>query len=35
VSRLDLPVVIDVSAERLSAELEASAYFIVAEALTT
>src|SRR5215207_2896082 len=28
------PVAIDVPAERLSAELEASAYFIVAEALT-
>ena len=35
VSRLDLPVDIDVSGERLPPEIEASAYFIVAEALTT
>jgi signal transduction histidine kinase len=34
VSRLDLPVEVDVTAERFSAEIEASAYFIVAEALT-
>jgi signal transduction histidine kinase len=34
VARLDLPVAIDVPAERLPAELEASAYFIVAEGLT-
>jgi PAS domain S-box-containing protein len=34
VSRLDLPVAIDVAPDRLSAEVEASAYFIVAEALT-
>ena len=34
VARLDLPVAIDVPAERLPAEIEASAYFIVAEALT-
>jgi signal transduction histidine kinase len=34
VTRLDLPVQIDVSAERFPAEIEASAYFIVAEALT-
>jgi PAS domain S-box-containing protein len=34
VARLDLPVRIDVPADRLTAELEASAYFIVAEALT-
>jgi signal transduction histidine kinase len=32
--RLDLPVEVDVSAERLPAEIEASAYFTVAEALT-
>jgi signal transduction histidine kinase len=32
--RLDLPVAVDVSAERLPADIEASAYFIVAEALT-
>jgi len=31
---LDLPVAIDVPAERYPAELEASAYFIVAEGLT-
>jgi signal transduction histidine kinase len=34
VERLDLPVSVDVPAERFSAEIEASAYFIVAEALT-
>jgi signal transduction histidine kinase len=34
VARLDLPVEVDVSAERFSAEVEASAYFIVAESLT-
>jgi signal transduction histidine kinase len=34
VSRLDLPVEIDVPSERFSAEVEASAYFVVAEALT-
>jgi len=34
VSRLDLPVEVDVPAERFPAEIEASAYFIVAEALT-
>jgi signal transduction histidine kinase len=34
VARLDLPVTSDVLAERLPAEIEASAYFIVAEALT-
>jgi signal transduction histidine kinase len=33
-ARLDLPVRVDVPAERLPAELEASAYFIVAESLT-
>ena len=33
-SRLDLPVRVDVPDERLPAEIEASAYFIVAEALT-
>jgi GAF domain-containing protein len=33
-TRLDLPVAVDVSAERLPADIEASAYFIVAEALT-
>jgi signal transduction histidine kinase len=33
-SRLDLPVQLDVPAERFPAEIEASAYFIVAEALT-
>jgi signal transduction histidine kinase len=33
-ARLDLPVQVDVSAERFPAETEASAYFIVAEALT-
>jgi GAF domain-containing protein len=34
VSRLDLPVELDVPAERLPPEVEASAYFIVVEALT-
>jgi len=34
VARADLPVAIDAPAERLPAELEASAYFIVAEGLT-
>jgi signal transduction histidine kinase len=34
VARLDLPVEVDVPAERLPAEAEASAYFIIAEALT-
>ena len=34
VSRLDLPVDVDVSSERLPPDIEASAYFIVAEALT-
>jgi signal transduction histidine kinase len=34
VARLDLPVQVDVAAERLPPEIEASAYFIVAEALT-
>jgi signal transduction histidine kinase len=34
VSRLDLPVELDVSSERLPPDIEASAYFIVAEALT-
>jgi signal transduction histidine kinase len=34
VSRLDLPVEADVPAERFPAEIEATAYFIVAEALT-
>jgi GAF domain-containing protein len=34
VSRLDLPVGVDVPARRFPAEIEASAYFIVAEALT-
>ena len=34
VGRLDLPVQVDVPAERFPAEIEASAYFIVAEALT-
>ena len=33
-SRLGLPVELDVSSERLPADIEASAYFIVAEALT-
>jgi GAF domain-containing protein len=34
VARLDLPVQVDVTAERFRPEVEASAYFIVAEALT-
>jgi signal transduction histidine kinase len=34
VARLDLPVEVDVPAQRFPAEIEASAYFIVAEALT-
>ena len=34
VERLDLPVQVDVPAVRLRAEIEASAYFVVAEALT-
>jgi signal transduction histidine kinase len=34
VARLNLPVRVDVPAERLPAEIEASAYFIVTEALT-
>jgi signal transduction histidine kinase len=34
VSRLDLPVAVDVPPERFPADVEASAYFIVAEALT-
>jgi GAF domain-containing protein len=34
VTRVDLPVAVDVPAERFPAETEASAYFIVAEALT-
>jgi signal transduction histidine kinase len=34
VSRLDVPVQVDVPAERLPGEIEASAYFVVAEALT-
>jgi signal transduction histidine kinase len=34
VSRVRLPVSVDVTAERLPAALEATAYFIVAEALT-
>ncbi len=34
VTRLDLPVHVDVAAQRFPAEIEASAYFIVAEALT-
>jgi PAS domain S-box-containing protein len=34
VARMDLPVAVDVPDERLQAEIEASAYFIVAEALT-
>jgi PAS domain S-box-containing protein len=33
-SRLDLPVELDISRERLPPDIEASAYFIVAEALT-
>jgi signal transduction histidine kinase len=34
VSRLDLPVEVDVPSERFPADIEASAYFVVAEALT-
>jgi signal transduction histidine kinase len=34
VERLDLPVDVDVPAERFEREIEASAYFVVAEALT-
>jgi signal transduction histidine kinase len=34
VSRLDLPVDVDIAHDRLPAEIEASAYFIIAEALT-
>jgi len=34
VSRLDLPVELDISPERFPAEIEANAYFVVAEALT-
>jgi signal transduction histidine kinase len=34
VARLDLPVDVDIPAERFPAEIEASAYFILAEALT-
>jgi signal transduction histidine kinase len=34
VHRLDLEVDVDVPAERLPADIEASAYFVVAEALT-
>jgi len=34
VSRLDVPVVVDVAERRLPPEIEASAYFVVAEALT-
>jgi signal transduction histidine kinase/PAS domain-containing protein len=34
VSRLDLPVEVDVPARRFPADIEASAYFIIAEALT-
>jgi PAS domain S-box-containing protein len=34
VGRLDLPVALDVTSERLPEEIEASAYFFVAEALT-
>jgi PAS domain S-box-containing protein len=34
VARLDLPVHVEIPAERFPAEIEASAYFIVAEALT-
>jgi signal transduction histidine kinase len=33
-SRLSVPVTVDVSAPRLAPEIEASAYFVVAEALT-
>jgi signal transduction histidine kinase len=34
VARLDLPIAVDVPAERLPAQIEANAYFIVTEALT-
>jgi PAS domain S-box-containing protein len=34
VSRISLPVIVDVSGERFPAGIEASAYFVVAEALT-
>lgn len=34
VARLDLPVTMDVTSERLPPEIEASGYFIIAEALT-
>ena len=34
VARVDLPVDVDVPLDRFAAEIEASAYFIVAEALT-
>ena len=34
VARVDMPVSLDVTAERLPADVEATAYFIVAEALT-
>jgi signal transduction histidine kinase len=34
VSRLAMPVTVDVSVERLPVGIEASAYFVVAEALT-
>jgi signal transduction histidine kinase len=34
VSRIDLPVEVDIPATRFRAEIEASAYFVVAEALT-
>jgi signal transduction histidine kinase len=34
VSRLDVPVHVDITNERFPAEIEASAYFIIAEALT-
>jgi signal transduction histidine kinase len=34
VARLDLPVGVDVPAERFPADIEASAYFVIAEALT-
>jgi signal transduction histidine kinase len=34
VSRIDFPVTVDVSDERFPAGIEASAYFVVAEALT-
>jgi PAS domain S-box-containing protein len=34
VERLDLPVGMDITSERFAAEIEASAYFIVAESLT-